>query len=503
MKYFAKFVNRFCLFVSCSYFLAPEIQGAQYLGDRHTLYGNIPLYYQEVVNTDLSAEFPNHQLFALSGIRIYFVVPTTNMSSLAVRAVYKTNYSLRANAPHKDVILSCMTFKIIISQSWFSTVISTLGITHSRVFMSTGGPGIDGLHASPTTISNFLSNIGDHLKTESITETELSTMKASFLTRNTILNSSPETVKNDFINKFLAVPTSDNIRSASVFPHLAGFPYYGISHLYANSFTLQDALNCLSDISYSPIEIMLMDDIVHSFDNIVSNFSSVWAHQRPRTDYKCNGQRRFYSVKGKENVIPCQGGSAGDMSVALIVNLGPLDKESLIAVDLVKTQFQTYANAIGSPLNGYGVTYQVDWVPRGGCALLYITLGTGTPTTLPNTLNHLGILRLAIDQFRRNFTLQEITNNLIPNWPNSLGTNQGIRHYRTWNSRLLGYFKYREWWVELFGGGELAFKELDDFATSITAGGDVGSLYTDVNNIIQTAFSTSKRRFDFWIFLKQ
>ncbi|WP_157952456.1 hypothetical protein [Candidatus Similichlamydia epinepheli] len=70
------------------------------------------------------------------------------------------------------------------------------------------------------------------------------------------------------------------------------------------------------------------------------------------TSYKANARNINCTTYGTEVIIPCLAGISGDADIVLQVNLGPITKESLIAIDLVKTQFETYSNAIGSPLNG-------------------------------------------------------------------------------------------------------------------------------------------------------
>ncbi|WP_108623922.1 hypothetical protein [Candidatus Similichlamydia epinepheli] len=475
------------------------------LGPGHSFHNGTPYYSTSVtISTVAGFTFPTNQIVEFAGIRINHL-ETTGATTIALRAILKTNNCLRSDALHEDVLLDCVVFKILLAQSWISSALSDL--QDVRACMTTGGPSIDGSHSTLTTIVQALRNFSTGMRTASISSTELATMKTNFLNQNSILNNSPELVSGDLVNTLAASPTSINIITAANFPKLKGFPYHAISQSHVNNFTLQNCTNCITSWFRAPLEIMIVDNVTRTNLEIATDFLPLLVTHYPDTSYRANGSRRGFSTYGGETIVTCQGGVSGDSDMTLTVNLGPVTKESIIAADLVRTQFANYVAGPRSPLAGSAPEFRIEWAPCAGCVLVMIRLAENFPqiVTPPDTYNRIkqiGVLRFAFDQFRINLTAQEIENNLVDNWTSSLGTNQAIRNYTNWSTGATNLDKFRDWWVEVFGGGEAAFEELDTLAASLAAGDPPGTIYEDIRTIIRRSFTASSRHFDLWIFRK-
>ncbi|WP_147267504.1 hypothetical protein [Candidatus Similichlamydia laticola] len=365
--------------------------------------------------------------------------------------------------------------------------------------MSTGGPGFHSMFTSLSSISDLVKSISAGLKTATISSTELSAIKTQFSNANSSLSNTPSSVADATILGLVSLPDTVNLAPAHSLGEIRGIPHQGISSIYINELTTQACEQALSDWERAPIECLIVDDVRHSDQSIIDAIKPLWEIQLPKTDYVTNGKNVGFTTTGHETIIRCSGGTAGDICPLLTINLGPLSPITLIAADLVLTKFSIYAN-IRSTFN-QAIPYQLYWAPCGGCAVVMIRLGSGVPTTISG-INHLGILRLSSQQFVRNFTLQEISNNLLSNWSNSLGANQEIRNLWAWTtaSTISTYGKIIEWWLEMFGV-ESAFDSLNVLATEINAGSVPQNLYQDIYETIKNAFLPSLRNFEIWHFL--
>ncbi len=466
-------------------------------------HNGIPYFTETLQTTSYGSPFQNTILVEIVGMRINYLRRNETMSVGFVRNVLKTNYSLRAGASYRDMLLASLTLRVIVRQSWRTAIWSNYHVNHTAAFMTTSGPAFD-LANDPISVT-----ISDHIRiVNEIKNTSISLAELNFVSNflgaehaNGINNKTPTTVADDFYNLFITKPEVQRIDSR-YHTRLQAFPYNAIGYMFANDFTVDDCNECLEDFRHAPIESQIIDDTIYTPENLIDEFKHLWAAHLPDTSYKANARNINCTTYGTEVIIPCLAGISGDSDIILQVNLGPITKETLIAIDLVKTQFETYANAQGSPLNGTGITYRIDWAPYSGCCLALIRLNADAPRTLSNKINHLGMLRIAFNQFRDNLTEQEIRNNLISNWSNSLGINQAIRDYYNWTNSTSWYiYKVRSWWQEVFGV-ESAFSELNTLRSDINAGQIPETLYADIREIIEETFTASNSRFTYFVFTR-
>ncbi|WP_108623921.1 hypothetical protein [Candidatus Similichlamydia epinepheli] len=475
-------------------------QGTSTLSTGH-LFHNNTAYYPETFTLSNASNFPfpANRVIELAGLRINLVVSGISSPTIYTRCIFKSNYSLRAGSTHKNTILMGLVLKIILEQSWIATYLSENSELNARTLLTTSGPAFDSSHSNINEVTSALIIIKNGINNGSISSQELSTMKSNLRLQHDNLNQVPRFVADDVFSQFTATPSQYNLLDTGVYAVVRGFPYQGISKLTLDAFTIEECHNFMRDWARSPLEILLIDGTNRSDTDLIDVFSSLWHVQLPKTNYHSNGRNTTFTTNGEEIHIPCYLGNPINEDFILVVNLGPLSKETLIAADLVRTQFQTYATSNGSPIPN-STNYRIEWAPCAGCAVIMIRLGTDAPVKLLNGINQIGMIRLSFDQFRNNFTTQEIANNLIDNWSSSLGANQVTRNYNNWSSGNTNIEKLLGWWSETFGGGESAFEDLEILRAGFSNGQAAGSLYDDIRDIIEDSFTATSLRFDIWHF---
>ncbi|WP_157952458.1 hypothetical protein [Candidatus Similichlamydia epinepheli] len=498
---YIKWIN--CLIALSSFIFPPKSPSNQSSTEVNLFHNGTPYFTETLQTTSYGTQFQNTILVEIVGIRINYLRNNSSMSVGFVRNVLKTNYSLRAGASYRDMLLASLTFRVLIGQSWREAIWSDYHLNYTAAFMTVSGPALD-LANDPisATISDHI-RILNEIKNTSISLSEFNSEKFFFNREqtNAIDNKTPMTAADDFYNRFITKPAFRRL-DVNAFTRLQAFPYNAMGYMFANEFTLEECNECLEDFRHAPIESQIIDDTIYTPESLIDEFKRLWIAHLPDTSYKANSRNINCTTYGTEVIIPCPAGNSGDSDIILQVNLGPITKESLIAIDLAKTQFETYANAQGSPLNGTGITYRIDWAPYSGCCLALIRLNADAPTILDNNINQLGMLKIAFDQFRINFTEQEIRNNLISNWSNSLGINQASRDYYDWTHSTSWYiYNIRRWWQEVFGV-ESAFSELNTLRSDINNGQIPETLYADIREIIEEAFTANNSRFTYFVFTR-
>ncbi|WP_204592929.1 hypothetical protein [Candidatus Similichlamydia epinepheli] len=499
-----KFINRVnSLIILISFFCSLKAPSNPTLTYGNLFHDGIA-YFTETLQTPTDNNvFRSTILVEIPGIRINYVPVNANMSRGFIRNIFKTNYSLRAGASYRDMLVATLVLEILEDQSWRVLIWTNYGLGQVGTFMTSSGPAFDiGNEPIDRAMLSHI-DIVNAIKNTSISLQEIQYHRLYFNinNRNAMENKTPTMVADDAYNIFSSLSVEQRL-DLNLYTRLHPFPFNAISDMFLYGITVEECNACLEDFRHAPIESQVIDDVIYTAENLINMFKNLWAAQLPDTSYKANSRNINCTTYGTEVIINCRAGTSGDTDIILKVNLGPITKESLIAIDLVKTQFETYANAPGSPLNGTGITYRIEWVPYSGCCLALIRLNADAPTILDNNINQLGMLKIAFDQFRINLTEQEIRNNLISNWSNSLGINQSIREFSNWNIGSTSLANIRSWWVEVFGGGEAAFTELDTLRASINAGQIPATLYADIREIIEETFTASNSRFTYWVFTK-
>ncbi|RDB31296.1 hypothetical protein [Candidatus Similichlamydia laticola] len=501
-------MKRCICFLFCFFFIVSESQTSYHLLRSITA----PSIREGVAFTEETKQVDHTNVVRLIrpaytiGMRMSLVHSPTYPSSLKrLITIFKTKFSLRAGSSFQKILSAIVTNKIIERQSWIASFIS--GDLGFRIFQTSAGLAIIKSSASTITLANEHASFSESLESTTVSQAELTAVAAYFRNASvTSLLQSPDQLVTGVLNKFSGNPSrvhfhQDNVQYSSLIADPKEIPFQGIVSLFIDSVTLDMCQAYMADIRICPIELALMCTVDLTASNCIYDYHRTLIRHFPWSNHKMIANTLGYTTQGMETVIPCQGGNSGDMAPILVINLGPLSNASLIAADLVCTQFATYANATGS-LQNSGVTYRCEWSPRGGCAIVMIGLASSSPARLSNQINRLGMLRTAFDHFRTNFSLQEISNNLLSNWTNSLGTNQSVRDLWRWIPGGQGILTFLEWWIEIFGV-ESSFYDLKRLSTNPPTGTAATELYRDVHNIIQKSFLATEHLFDFWIFQKE
>ncbi|RDB31298.1 hypothetical protein [Candidatus Similichlamydia laticola] len=461
-------------------------------------YGNIPYTTETKFITENAHKYYNKiRTIKFPGIRFHTIQFNGRMGRKVFRILFKTNYCLRAEADYKYTTICSITMKMLMQQSWVQPW--ALGAS-AKSIMTVSGPGFDGSSVQTSDLHYQIMPIMTGLKTATLSQAELNKMKNSFMTHaEKTMHRTPQYVAERMLHRFIETPSTANLLQAHAFPEIRGIPSQAFNKRYANNVSLKECSEIIQDCLQAPLEIFFMDRTEPTAGDLIDALKPVWENIRPDTRYKLAQSQSGFTTKGTTTLISCYGGSLTEMVPVLAVNLGKLSPISLIAADIICTQFDLYAHP-NDEASESRPTYDCVWGPCGGCALVMIQLADAPHMTSGNRVNHLGIIQNAFQCFKKNMSKSDIANNLLSSWSESLGIHQKIRDLDQWTeaspNRIEGYM---EWMVDMYGF-EHVFYDLTLLAYEINKEGMLHTLDQDIYDIIQDSFSEDCRRFDIWLF---
>ncbi|RDB31294.1 hypothetical protein [Candidatus Similichlamydia laticola] len=313
-----------------------------------------------------------------------------------------------------------------------------------------------------------------------------------------VLWNTPEEVSLRALSRLNASPKNFGLEKQEILPEMRGIPCYGIDDLYVPTFSsLLEFEDELAEWQQAPVEVLFCSNFPEE-DSQIWNAFSMFARPTTVENHVLSDSRAGFTTTGRSYVVPCTK-SYSDQSIPILtINLGQLNATSLIAADLLCTQFESYVES--SPLfTGQSTSYDAFWAPCGGCALVMIRIQRTRPPEEQH-MNSLELARESLETFKEQLTLDDIRDNLSNDWSRSLGENQRNKDLHIWGfSGLFDLSATWDWLTDTYGC-EDAFYQLGRLGRRILAGQSSETVSQEVYDLLQERCSLSTRYFDIWLF---